>query len=126
MQYLDQEARSTLTTLNRGSRSTWMFKAKPSGQVASARRSATVFSVTAMSVSTSCRGSREDAVASPLSSLLDTARQFSQPVGGATNAHASRSYRFAGPISKSRLAQNFGSDAANGSKFQIFFMVVRG
>ena len=30
--YLDQEARSTLTTLNRGSRSTWMFKAKPSGQ----------------------------------------------------------------------------------------------
>ena len=29
---MDQEARTTLTTLNRGSRSTWMFKAKPSGQ----------------------------------------------------------------------------------------------
>ena len=48
-----QEARSTLTTLNRGSRSTWMFKTKPSGQVGSARRSATVLAVTATPVSTS-------------------------------------------------------------------------
>src|SRR5436305_10217834 len=46
-------ARSTLTTLNRGSRSTWMFKAKPSGQAVSARRSVTVFAVTAIPVSTS-------------------------------------------------------------------------
>src|SRR5215472_4776368 len=50
---LDQEARSTLTTLNRGSRSAWMFKAKPPGQAVSARRSATVFAVTATPVSTS-------------------------------------------------------------------------
>jgi len=48
-----QEARSTLTTLNRGSRSTCMFKTKPSGQIGSARRSATVLAVTATSVSTS-------------------------------------------------------------------------
>src|SRR5262249_224679 len=33
----------TLTTLDRGSRSIWVFKTKPSGQVATARRSATVF-----------------------------------------------------------------------------------
>src|SRR5262245_61732097 len=39
---LDQEARSALTTINRGSRSTWMFKAKPPGQAVSARRSATI------------------------------------------------------------------------------------
>jgi hypothetical protein len=50
---LDQDARSTLTTLNRGSRSTWMFKTKPSGQVESARRSATVFAVTEIPCSTS-------------------------------------------------------------------------
>jgi hypothetical protein len=52
---LDQEARSTLTTLNRGSRSTWMFKAKPTGQAVNARRSATVFAVTAIPVVTSTR-----------------------------------------------------------------------
>ena len=49
----DQDARSTLTTLNRGSRSTWMSKTKPFGQVGSARRSATVFAVTATSLSIS-------------------------------------------------------------------------
>src|SRR5215469_9254294 len=43
---------STLTTLNRGSRSIWMFKIKPFGQVATARRSATVFAVTGMPCST--------------------------------------------------------------------------
>jgi hypothetical protein len=43
---LDQEARSTLTTLNRGSRSTWMFKAKPSGQAGSAYISSIVSRVT--------------------------------------------------------------------------------
>src|SRR6516165_7055507 len=41
-----QDARSTLTLLNRGSRSMWMFKTMPSGQVGSARRSATVLAVT--------------------------------------------------------------------------------
>ena len=51
--WLDQDARSTLTTLKRGSRSTWMSKTKPSGQVASARRSATVFAVTAIPLSIS-------------------------------------------------------------------------
>jgi len=49
----DQDARSTLTTLNRGSRSMWMFKTKPSGQVGSARKSATVFAVIATPVPTS-------------------------------------------------------------------------
>jgi hypothetical protein len=44
---LDQDARSTFTTLIRGSRLTWMFKTKPSGQVGRARRSATVFAVIA-------------------------------------------------------------------------------
>ena len=44
---------STLTTLNRGSRSIWMFKIKLSGQVATARRSATVFAFTGMPCSTS-------------------------------------------------------------------------
>jgi hypothetical protein len=44
---------STLTTLNRGSRSIWMFKIKPFGQVATARSSATVFAVTGMPCSTS-------------------------------------------------------------------------
>jgi hypothetical protein len=50
----DQDARSTLTTLNRGSRSTWISKTRPSGQVGSARSSATVFAVTAtlLSIST--------------------------------------------------------------------------
>ena len=50
---LDQDARCTVTTLNRGSRSTWMFKIKPSGQVESARRSATVFAITEIPCSTS-------------------------------------------------------------------------
>ena len=40
---MDQDARSTLTTLDRGSRSMWMFKIKPPGQVGSVRRSATLF-----------------------------------------------------------------------------------
>jgi hypothetical protein len=53
--WLDHDARSTLTTLNRGSRSTWMSKTKPSGQVGSARRSATVFAVTGIPCSTSTR-----------------------------------------------------------------------
>jgi hypothetical protein len=44
---------STLTTLNRGLRSIWIFKIKLSGQVATARRSATVFAVTGMPYSTS-------------------------------------------------------------------------
>ena len=50
----DQDARSTLTTLNRGSRSTWISKTRPSGQVGSARSSATVFAITAtlLSIST--------------------------------------------------------------------------
>jgi hypothetical protein len=51
--WLDQDARSTLTTLKRGSRSTWMSKTKPSGQVGNARRSATVFAVTAIPLSIS-------------------------------------------------------------------------
>jgi hypothetical protein len=42
-----QDAHSTFTTLNRGSRSMWMFKTKPFGQVGSARRSATVLAVRA-------------------------------------------------------------------------------
>ena len=46
--WLDENARSTLTTLNQGSRSTWMFKVKPFGQLGSARRSVTVLAVTAM------------------------------------------------------------------------------
>ena len=53
--WLDHDARSTLTTLNRGSRSTRMSKTKPSGQVGSARRSATVFAVTGIPCSTSTR-----------------------------------------------------------------------
>jgi hypothetical protein len=44
---------STLTTLNRGSRSMWMSKTKPAGQVVTARRSATVFAVTGIPCSTS-------------------------------------------------------------------------
>src|SRR5215469_8685935 len=47
--------RSTLTTLNRGSRSTWISKIKSPGQVASARRSATVFAFTGISCSTTTR-----------------------------------------------------------------------
>ena len=46
-------ARSTLTTLNRGSRSMWMSKTKPSGQLVTARRSATVLAVTGVPCSTS-------------------------------------------------------------------------
>jgi putative tryptophan/tyrosine transport system substrate-binding protein len=43
----------TFIAEDRGSRSTWMFKTKPSGQVESARRSATVFAVTGIPCSTS-------------------------------------------------------------------------
>ena len=76
-----QEARSTLTTLNRGSRSMWMLKAKPSGQVGSARRSATVLAVTAtrqfQSRLSCCPGSREEVFAFPRLYWLRIARPFS-------------------------------------------------
>src|SRR6516165_7152239 len=67
-----------------------------------------------------CRGSREDAVASPLSSLLDTARQFSLRGQRRNKRFSSRSYSFAGPVSKAGRRKISGATRPTGVNFKFF------